>query len=120
MDASVKKNIATKVDKVIAKMLKSEGAGSIAMKKLLAQTTFKSQLLQDIEQEVLDNDDFPHEKPRLLLSEIGEVVDSHLERALLKQAQKQTEADLLEKFNADKKKAFKGVEDELRSAGLMQ
>jgi len=130
MDASVKKTIVTKVDKVIAKMLKSEGVGSIAMKKLLAQTDFKSQLLQDIETEVLEGDEFPHGEHRLLISEISEAVDYHLGGALLKQAQEQTEADLLEKFhadkmdllekfNADKQKAVQEVEDELRSAGLM-
>lgn len=99
------------------------------MKKLLAQTDFKTKLLHDIEQEVLSADDFPHEEPRLLLSAISEVVDYHLGYALLKQAQRQTEADLLEKldadqkdllekFKADNKKAVQGVEDELRSAGL--
>lgn len=130
MDASVKKTIATKVDKVIAKMLKSEGVGNIAMKKLLAQTDFKIQLLQDIETEVLEGDEFPHGEHRLLISVVSEAVDYHLGGALLKQAQEQTEADLLEKFHADKQdllekfnankeKAVQGVEAELRSAGLM-
>jgi hypothetical protein len=116
MDASVKKTIETKVNEAITRMLNSEGASLIAMKDLLAQPTFKSQLLEDIEQEVLEDDDFPHERPSVLTSEIGVVVNFHLGRAFLKQAQKQTEAELLEKFNADKKKAL----GELRSAGLME
>lgn len=119
MDASVKKTVESKINKAITKMLNSEGAGLIAMKELLAQSTLKSQLLQDIEQVVLEDNDFPHERPSLLSSEISEVVNSHLGRALLKQAQKQTEAELLEKFNADKKKALKEVEEELKGAGLM-
>ena len=120
MDASVKKTVESKVNKAITRMLNSEGASLIAMKELLAQLTFKPKLLEGIEQEVLEHSDFPHERPSLLSSEMGEVVNSHLGRALLKQAQKQTEAELLEKFNADKKKALKGVEEELTSAGLME
>ncbi|CAD0096619.1 unnamed protein product [Aureobasidium mustum] len=120
MDASVKKYVTTQLDKTFEKMTKSEGSGSAAMKELLAQSTFKPNLVKDIEQDVLKDDKFPHKKPNVLNAEIGEIVNSHLGAALLKHAQKQTEAKLLKKFNADTKKALEGLKEELKGAGLMK
>lgn len=120
MDASVKKHVAAQLDKAIEKTKKSEGSGNAAMKELLAQPTSKSNLLKDIEQGVLKDDKFPHKKPSLLNSEIGEIVNSHLGSALLKHAQKQTEAKMLKKYNADTRKALDGLKEELKGAGLMK
>jgi hypothetical protein len=120
MEASVDKYTTTLVNKAIEKMMKSEGAGSVAMKELLAQTTFEEKLLEDIEQELLKSEKFPFGKPNPPNTKIGEIVNSHLGRALLEQAQKQTEAKLLEKFNADTKKSLEAVKEELKGAGLMK
>jgi hypothetical protein len=63
---------------------------------------------------------FHHERSALLKAEIGEIVNFNLGCALFKQAQKQTEAKLLEKFRTKTKKALDGVKEELKGAGLMK
>jgi hypothetical protein len=120
MEATVNGYIGTKVDKAIEKMSKSEGAGCVAMKELLAQPSFKPDFMEEIEQEVLKDEEFPHERSALLKAEIGEIVNFSLGCALFKQAQKQTEAKLLEKFRTKTKKALDGVKEELKGAGLMK
>jgi hypothetical protein len=120
MEGTVKKYIASNVNKAIEKISKSEGAGCAAMEELLAQPTFKPNFLEEIEQEVLKDDKFPHGKSTLLNAEIGEIVNFHLGCAFFKQAQKQTETKYLEKFRAKTKKALDGVKEELQGAGLMK
>jgi predicted transcriptional regulator len=118
MDASVKKTIEKEVNKAIEKMSKSGGAGSAALKELLAQTTFKPGLLDLVEQRVLKDDEFPHESSSVLKTEIGDAVSYHLGCALYKQVFEQTEAELRKKkkkLMADRKKSLKGVMEELLS-----
>jgi hypothetical protein len=120
MEATVKRYVTANVHKAIEKMSKSEGAGCAAMKELLAQPASKPNFLEEIEQEVLKDDKFPHEKSTSLNAEIGEIVNFHLGCALFEQAQKQTETKYLEKFRAKTKKTLDGVKEELQGAGLMK
>jgi hypothetical protein len=87
---AIEEYVGAKVDNAIEKMSKSEGAGCAAMKELLAQPSFKPDFMEEIEQEVLRDKEFPHERSALLKAEIGEIVNFNLGCALFKQAQKQT------------------------------
>lgn len=117
MEAVLEKQITTKLNKAIDKISKSDGTRSVAMKALLAQTSFKPQILEDIGQEVRESDNFPFNN---LNTHIGQLVNTHLGQALLEQAQKEIKESLLRKFNADTNRALEEVKDELKDAGLMK
>ncbi|CAD0048752.1 unnamed protein product [Aureobasidium pullulans] len=104
------KSVASYFDKATKKVLAVEGTGSALLKDVLATNSFRSEMLEAIEQEVILNDDFPHAKMGALNTEISKVVNSHLKT--------KSEVRLQKKLDADRMKANEALEKELMEIGL--
>lgn len=118
MSASVQKSVASYFDKATKKVLAAEGTGSALLKDVLAINSFRSEMLEAFEQEVILNDDFPHAKMGALNTEISKVVNSHLKTVLLTEAKKKSEVRLQKKLDADRMEANEALEKELKKIGL--
>ncbi|THW52098.1 hypothetical protein D6D22_00497 [Aureobasidium pullulans] len=118
MADKVSQFMSASVQKATKKVLAAEGTGSALLKDVLATNSFRSEMLEAIEQEVILNDDFPHAKMGALNTEISKVVNSHLKTVLLTEAKKKSEVRLQKKLDADRMKANEALEKELKEIGL--
>lgn len=118
MDESVHRMIMACFDKTINTLLSAGGDESKAMKELLGKQEFRSEFLATVEQDIIEEDNFPHARYSALSTVIRKRVNLHLGKLYVKEAQKQTKAKLQEKFDSDMKEACEGFDKKLRDLGI--